>query len=40
MKAVIKANFYENINAHYKTHAFSMSLCKKKTCLDDKKTLT
>ena len=26
---VLNANFNENINAHYKTHTFSMSLCQK-----------
>ena len=27
--SVLNANFYENINAHYKTHTFSMLLCQK-----------
>ena len=27
--SVLNANFYKNINAHYKTHTFSMSLCPK-----------
>jgi len=36
--SVLNAIFYENITAHYKTHTFSVSLCKK-TCSDDKKHL-